>query len=62
MRQLARELTDTLRVIAYADTTEAYIQDAYLRFMDLLKEEAQPAEEIGQTCEDILYGCLTRYM
>ncbi len=27
MRMLARELTDTLRVIAYADSTEAYIRE-----------------------------------
>ena len=85
IRRLERELTDTLRVIAYADTTEAYIrerqdefrakygalipengyasqgniQDAYLRFMDVLNNRP---EDIGRTCEDILHDCLTRYI
>ena len=85
MRMLAQELTDTLRVIAYGDTTETFIrerqdefrieygslipehglhargniQNAYLRFMDVLNERP---EHIGRTCEDILLDCLMRYM
>lgn len=85
IRKLAYDLVDTLCVIAYADTTEAFIrerqhelreeygnlipegglqlrgniQDAYLRFMDVLNEEP---ENIGTTCEDILYDCLAKYM
>lgn len=86
IRQLRRELTDTLRVIAYANSSEAFIRErqqelrekygalireedlhvrgnvenAYLRFMDLLKEDL-PLEDIGRTCEDIIYDCLARY-